>query len=144
MCIIYVNHMCASYVCVICVHHMCVSYVCVRYIWGYRTALARTVHDTLQQQMSPRYTALAFAPLKRWVFTKGKTPKRQQLYKFRKDDEELFQISTKCLRAYSMAQNLPWGRPCKDKVYFLELNREEKVLAFVPKNSLFFLAFAFP
>ena len=149
-CILYVSHMLTSYVCLICLHHMCVSYTCDRYIWGYRFALARSFHDTVQQMHSPSYTEKTFAPLSKWLH-KVKTPaehlvKRQKLQKFKRADQELFKLFASCLRAHATNSHLPWGRATIQSESYLEINPEEKVLppnTIQTDNLLFFLAFAF-
>ena len=119
--------MCDSYMRIICVYHVCDC----RYVWGYRNTLARSVHDMCQQMFSPTYTKVAFKAICKWLYEpeddNDHQDRRERLVKFKRDDDEVFELAAQCFWSMATGVNQPWGRSYTHPTYYLHLDCREKV-----------------
>ena len=117
-----------------------------RYIWAYREALCRSVHDMSKQKYgSKQYSPAAWKPLADWVHNAAPDKKQYRLNcltQFNKDDDEFIVIVAKCLWSLATAPNLPWGRQAVQPSVYLTIESYEKVLTVqYILGCFFFLAF---
>ena len=104
-----------------------------RYIWGYRTELARSVHDmTKQMYDSKKYSPVAWKPLREWLLDGPEDTydeRQRTLVKFNKKSKEFIHVVAKCLWRMAGGPNLPWGRGAVQPVVFSAIPHHEKVVA---------------
>ena len=105
-----------------------------RYIWAYRSALARSVHDMAKQMYDNKlYSPKAWQPLSDWLFDCSKKTAAKRglvLCKFNNKDTDFFKVVAECLWALARGPNMPWGRKAtRPHHYLVTVPITEKVRA---------------
>ena len=114
--------------------YMITAHVCCRYIWGYRTQLAQSVHDLSKQMYdSKQYARAAWKPLSDWLHAKKLSPtesdRRQwTLTKFNKKSQQFHRVVAACLWNLATGANLPWGRGTVRPDVYSAIPPHEKVV----------------
>ena len=112
-----------------------------RYIWAYRNALARTVHDMSKQAFdNKKWCTAAWKPLSDYLFS-GDDQRLSLVTSFNKKDTEFHQVVAECLWNLTRSAGLPWGRGATQPLLYSQLPPYDKVLPQTTITVVFFFFF---